>query len=49
MEPHGVQNEKFGIRVAFPVDQVSRVNFDKLYQENRDYVLHQAMLAREKK
>ena len=31
--------DKFGIKVVFPVDQVSRVDFDKLYAENRDYIL----------
>ena len=49
MEPHGQLKEKPGIRVVFPVDQVSRLDFDKAYQENRDYILQQAMLAKEKK
>ena len=31
------------------MDQVSRIGYEKLYQENRDYVLQQAMADREKK
>ena len=49
MEPHAPGLDKFGIKVVFPVDQVSRVDFDKLYAENRDYILQQAMLNKEKK
>ena len=49
MMPTDPSQDKFGIRVAFPVDQVSRVGFEKLYQENRDYILQQAMANREKK
>ena len=47
--PTDPSQDKFGIRVAFPVDQVSRVGYEKLYQENRDYILQQAMANREKK
>ena len=49
MMPDDPSQDKFGKRVAFPVDQVSRVGFEKLYQENRDYILQQAMANREKK
>ena len=49
MMPDDPSQDKFGIRVAFPVDQVSRVGFEKLYQENRDYILQQAMANKEKK
>ena len=49
MDPNAAIADKFGIKVVFPVDQVSRVDFDKLYAENRDYILQQAMQNKEKK
>ena len=39
MEPILPPQDKSGIKVVFPVDQVSRLDFDKLYQENKDYIL----------
>ena len=49
MDPIYSHLDRFGKKVVFPVDQVSRVDFDKLYTENRDYVLQQALLNKEKK
>ena len=49
MDPIYSAQDKFGKKVVFPVDQVSRVDFDKLYAENRDYILQQAMLGKEKR
>ena len=39
MEPVYNAQDRFGKQVVFPVDQVTRLDYDKLYAENRDYIL----------